>query len=228
MRKRHWPDLLAPLFLICCVGTSALWIRSYWRTHRVAAVRLVNFRSQQPDRARGWGVTSECLNGDGPWHTSRVYSFGVTSSRGRVAWSRSRSRDSIAVFGMLDETKHRGTDTWKPSFWSWPVTTGLVPEPSFAVCEVGWFAARHSLPGRAIQVGMASEDEVVGFGLPHGVLVLMTSAPLAMWGKRCVRARRMVKAGRCPQCGYDLRATPGRCPECGTPAHPLVTSPPVA
>lgn len=30
------------------------------------------------------------------------------------------------------------------------------------------------------------------------------------------KAALRVKNGRCPACGYDLRATPGRCPECGT------------
>ena len=29
------------------------------------------------------------------------------------------------------------------------------------------------------------------------------------------RAAAMLRAGRCPRCGYDLRGSPGRCPECG-------------
>jgi hypothetical protein len=55
---------------------------------------------------------------------------------------------------------------------------------------------------------------VIPYWLPTTLFAL---APTA-WLIGRTRRRRRQRAGLCPNCGYDLRATPDRCPECGRSA----------
>jgi hypothetical protein len=51
------------------------------------------------------------------------------------------------------------------------------------------------------------------------IFVTTLAAPLA-FTLSTIRRRRRARAGHCPTCGYDLRASPDRCPECGTEVKP--------
>jgi hypothetical protein len=52
--------------------------------------------------------------------------------------------------------------------------------------------------------------------VPYWFVAGVTAAPPVWWTLRVCRRRRRGRAGLCPSCGYDLRASGGRCPECGT------------
>jgi hypothetical protein len=54
--------------------------------------------------------------------------------------------------------------------------------------------------------------------VPLWSAAIVTGALPGHWLLRSKRRRasRRRRAGLCPTCAYDLRATPDRCPECGT------------
>jgi hypothetical protein len=53
------------------------------------------------------------------------------------------------------------------------------------------------------------------FIVPYWPLAAMFGLAPTIWICRYVVRRSHRRSGRCPSCGYDLRATPDRCPECG-------------
>lgn len=74
---------------------------------------------------------------------------------------------------------------------------------------MGWYAV-HDRNGMHTTTGVA----------PFSYFVIATALLPAVWVPRRVRSmlrgRKWGRAGLCPSCGYDLRASPERCPECGT------------
>jgi hypothetical protein len=70
--------------------------------------------------------------------------------------------------------------------------------------------------GRA--VAFRTSTQVFRIYCAPGWLFVLLTAVLPMRGAvRTLQRHGRHKAGLCPRCGYDLRATPDRCPECGTP-----------
>ena len=61
----------------------------------------------------------------------------------------------------------------------------------------------------------SQNDSLLRFGFPHWLAAILFAILPALHLRALIRSRRLHGAGRCRDCGYDLRATPERCPECG-------------
>jgi hypothetical protein len=62
----------------------------------------------------------------------------------------------------------------------------------------------------------SEHHRVLVFPVWPPAVLLLALAVIVLWKQWWMRRRRM-KQGRCPKCGYDIRASEGRCPECGYP-----------
>jgi len=129
--------------------------------------------------------------------------FGAASRPGAVVfWHRE-------FHGLLG-----GSTGW--SYYSGPMTLN----DRFPLGQVRWmhlgFYSSH-ITGFVATGIPPIHDEY--FCIPHWCFLAVCGIPgvimLRRWRRRR-RAERRTISGLCPNCNYDLRATPDRCPECGT------------
>ena len=139
-------------------------------------------------------------------------------------WVRSHvTRDRIS-YGLGFNRPVAEFDVYEGGVWVW--VTRKVPPSGSSTAE--YWANHHDALRRSgirffgiryLQIG----GEHIG-RLPFWTLAGLAGVlPLTRVIRRLGRGRG-ARAGLCPSCGYDLRATPERCPECGAVPEPKATA----
>jgi hypothetical protein len=194
--RRRVLNLLTVLSLLLFVAVCALWVRSYWATD------LLWWRGIRDKGDRCYFRQDVLAAGRGGVGMSRQVRSGSLHPANPGPSFREVSERVSIPFHRVQPPKY-------PSFYdrkgSWPGRAGFQfdrydawPDPNPRRPPHGW-----------------SWKVVV----PCWALAAATAIFPGVWaGSRVWRLWRYRGAGRCPSCGYDLRATPDKCPECGTSA----------
>jgi hypothetical protein len=137
----------------------------------------------------------------------------IISSRGTITWAEARyiplRRDS-RTFGRWIFTDGESM-----------YTNGRSHEPTF-LRRLG-FVYYHNDVAIPLYPGPTWTPSFV-VAIPYWVPALCFALAPAVYVLRRLRAwLKSLRRGLCPECGYDLRATPNQCPECGrAPRAPTV------
>ena len=78
-----------------------------------------------------------------------------------------------------------------------------------------WPHIQRGMLGFGYMSGTVSSSPYRIFVVPYWFILAATGPLPLMWLRNRRRLEQRRRAGQCPRCGYDLRATPGKCPECG-------------
>jgi hypothetical protein len=189
--KRRLFNVLAMLSLLLCLVTIVLWVRSYWYRDLFEAVHL----TRAPDHCRQVWMGAESDGGMFRLEVNPQQIFSIDGALLSASESKSFHGDS-------------------PTGWSWrfvghTTTKNLPPIPRHFDAVHRTYSTRPYFD----RLSIGDEDWVLAIGawVPTMLLLILP----ACWLIRRRSLNRSLRAGHCPTCGYDLRATPERCPECG-------------
>jgi hypothetical protein len=209
---RRWTfNIAAAALLVVCLASAALWARSYWFADTFNLTVTHYPPSGLPDPE--------------PEFVGRIRIIGLTSNRGSLSCTWEKSVDDLTLDSKnVKEWSEQYPDGTHIRFESDEPATRDFHFPIFnAVNEhvffdrFGFFCGSYDMKGISSFIQFHGLETTV----PLWPIVALTGLPPAIWLISRVRARttarRRMRMGTCPACGYDLRATTGRCPECGTP-----------
>jgi hypothetical protein len=200
---RILPNALTALSLLVFIAIAALWMRSYWRVDEIIwagqTTTLAGSSGPDPSLAQSNGNLGSCGGIVFLVHHSRR--FPEMSWAEKTGWRRRAvtvtaeiARENARLLLELNMAADSRWRIWLPGGWFehevyvYPETQGRAQVTTRRLIIPCWLVAAAALP------------------LP------------ALRGTRTfgrARRRRHMRIGACPECGYDLRATPDRCPECG-------------
>jgi hypothetical protein len=77
----------------------------------------------------------------------------------------------------------------------------------------------------ALKSATFSPRPLRSLAIPLAIPLLLVAIPTGWAVARLVRHIRRRRRGLCPNCGYDMRASPDRCPECGQARRQVRSAP---
>lgn len=186
---RKLVHLIALASFLLCAATVVFWVRSY-----TPGPHYVRLGTYPPDWFGICFFHTTVAKPGTKGSAGEMREFLIVSERGVATFHYAKQFHPLLVPEQIENLRliSERNSIWRPAS-----PHNGAPDVAGSIIPDSGQTTRHSL------------------AVSHWLLMVLTGA-LPVWSVcRALNGPKRGRAGLCPICSYDLRATPERCPECG-------------